>query len=354
MIRVETPFGLIAVGTKVLNTRGVMAPGGLTIVNVATAATGLCPLFVCSAPTGTVLTCGPSQSVVVTTTLTVQEPLAGIEPPVKIIFDEPLTAVTTPPQVLLALPLTIMSSGNWSTSGAVSMSTVLPELCSVRVRSDVEPILIVAGLKAFVRVGATTGIGVGVGDGDGLGVGGGVGLGVGIGVGVGVGGGVGGGLGVGVGVGLGVGVGVGDGAGVVTVKVATAGAVLLPLSVFKSPAPTELMKLPGLAAITCTLTVQDPLAGIAPPVSVTDELPASAITVPPQVLLAFGVGATTTPVGRLSTSGAFRLAIVSLALFNVRVSVEVPPAVIVAGVNALPTVGGMGVTGGATQAAKDT
>jgi len=112
MIRVETPFGLIAVGTKVLNTRGVMVPGGLTIVNVATAATGLWPLFVCSAPTGTVLTCGPSQSVVVTTTLTVQEPLAGIEPPVKVIFDEPLTAVTTPPQVLLALPLTIMSRGN--------------------------------------------------------------------------------------------------------------------------------------------------------------------------------------------------------------------------------------------------
>jgi hypothetical protein len=74
MIRVETPLGLIAVGTKVLNTLGVMAPGGLTIVKVATAATGLCPLFVCSAPTGTVLTCGPSQSVVVTTTVTVQEP----------------------------------------------------------------------------------------------------------------------------------------------------------------------------------------------------------------------------------------------------------------------------------------
>ena len=149
------------------------------------------------------------------------------------------------------------------------------------------------------------------------------------------------GLGVGLasGVGLGVGVGVGDGAGVVTVKVATAGAVLLPLSVFKSPAPKELMKLPALAAITCTLTVQEPLAGIAPPVSVTDELPASAITVPPQVLLAFGVGATSTPVGRLSTSGAFRLATVSLALFNVSVRVEIPPALIVAGLNALPTVG---------------
>ena len=96
----------------------------------------------------------------------------------------------------------------------------------------------------------------------------------------------------------------------------------------------ELIKLPGLAAITCTLTVQEPLAGIAPPVSVTDELPASAVTVPPQVLLAFGVGATSTPVGRLSTRGEFRLAIVSLPLFNVSVRVEIPPAVIVAGLNA--------------------
>jgi len=41
MIRVETPFGLIAVGTKVLKTLGVMVPGGLTMVTVATAATGL-------------------------------------------------------------------------------------------------------------------------------------------------------------------------------------------------------------------------------------------------------------------------------------------------------------------------
>jgi hypothetical protein len=142
--------------------------------------------------------------------------------------------------------------------------------------------------------------------------------------------------------------------GEVTVKVATAGAVLLPLSVFKSPAPTELMKLPGSAAVTCTLTVQEPFAGIAPPVRVTAELPASAITDPPQVLEAFGVEAIRTPVGRLSTRAAFKLAIASLELFNVRVSVEVPPALIVAGLNALPIVGGIGVTGGATHEAKDT
>lgn len=100
--------------------------------------------------------------------------------------------------------------------------------------------------------------------------------------------------------------------------------------------------------------MQEPFAGIAPPDSVTVELPASAITVPPQVLLAFGVGETRTPAGRLSTRGEFKLATVSFALSKVSVSVELPPAAIVAGLNALPTVGGIGVAGGATQAAKDT
>lgn len=74
MVRTDIPFGLIAVGTKVLNILGVIAPGGLTMVKVATAAAGLCPLSVCNAPTGIVFTCGPSQSVVVTFTLTVREP----------------------------------------------------------------------------------------------------------------------------------------------------------------------------------------------------------------------------------------------------------------------------------------
>ena len=102
----------MAAGMKVLNTLGVVAPGGFTTVKIATAGTAFCPLLVCNAPTGTVLTCGPSQSVVVTVTLTVQKPLDGIEPPVKVTFVSPLMAVTVPPQVLLAFPLTIMSSGN--------------------------------------------------------------------------------------------------------------------------------------------------------------------------------------------------------------------------------------------------
>src|SRR6476469_4167959 len=346
MLSTDVPPGLMAVGPNLLNTLGVTVPGGLTRVSVAVAGAALWPLLVCNAPAGMVCTCGPSQSVVVTGTVTVQDPLAGIEPPVNVIFVAPFTAVTTPPHVLVAVPFTTMSSGNWSTSGLVILSIVLTELCSVSVRLDVAPILIVAGVNALVSVGAMT-AGDGAGVGVGVAVGPGVGEGVGVGVGVVVGDGVGDGVGVGVAVGDGVGVGVGPGE--FTVNVATAGVALLPLSVFRSPAARELMKLPGPAAVTSTLTVQEPFAGIdAPLLSVMDELPGSAVTTPPHVSTSFGVDATTTPVGRLSTSAEVRPAAVSLALFKVRVSLEFPPALMVAGLKALPTAGGtVGAGGGA-------
>lgn len=237
---------------------------------------------------------------------------------------------------------------------------MLPELCRVTVRIDVAPILMVAGVNSLVTVGAIT-AGVGTGDGVGFGVGVGVGFGVGVGAGVGVGVAVGAGVGVGVGTGVGVGVAVGAGVGVgvgpgaFTVRVATAGAKLFPWSVFRSPAASELMKLPAPAAVTSTLTVQEPAAGIdAALLSVTDEAPGSAVTAPPHVLATLGVGATTTPVGRLSTSAAVKPAALALALFKVMVSLEFPPAVIVAGLNDLPTVGGMVGPGGGVQEANDT
>jgi hypothetical protein len=68
-----------------------------------------------------------------------------------------------------------------------------------------------------------------------------------------------------------------------TVRVAIAGAALLPLLVCKAPAGSALMKLPGIAAVTRTVTVQEPRAGIDPPVNVTVELP---VTAPPHVLAA--------------------------------------------------------------------
>jgi len=80
------------------------------------------------------------------------------------------------------------------------------------------------------------------------------------------------------------------------------------------------------------------LAGIDPPVSFT--LDGVVLTMPlTQVVLAFGVAATNTPLGNVSVSGAIMLAGALFALLKVIVIVEVPPAVMVAGVKDLPTVG---------------
>jgi hypothetical protein len=83
--------------------------------------------------------------------------------------------------------------------------------------------------------------------------------------------------------------------------------------------------------------VQEPLAGIAPPVNVTDEV--LVVTVPPQVVVP--VPETVTSSGKVSVKGELRLAAVALALLNVIVRVEVPPALITAGLKALPRVGGI-------------
>jgi hypothetical protein len=84
--------------------------------------------------------------------------------------------------------------------------------------------------------------------------------------------------------------------------------------------------------------VQDPLAGIEPPVNVTDEV--LVVTVPPHVLLA--APEMVTPLGSVSTKGAVKLATAASALLKVIVSVDVPPALIVAGLKALPSVGAVG------------
>ena len=82
------------------------------------------------------------------------------------------------------------------------------------------------------------------------------------------------------------------------------------------------------------------MAGITPPVKVTVEPPAVAMTVPPtQVVVALGVGAMTTPVGNVSLSCAVMVASVLFGLFKVMVRIETPPGGIVDGVKDLLTVG---------------
>jgi hypothetical protein len=95
-----------------------------------------------------------------------------------------------------------------------------------------------------------------------------------------------------------------------------------------------------MAAVTGTVTVQDPPAWIEPAVKVTDEVPV--VTAPPQVVLA--APAINMPEGKVSVSGAdaFRNAVVVPALLSVMVSVATPPALTVAGLKALPSVGAVG------------
>jgi hypothetical protein len=72
----------------------------------------------------------------------------------------------------------------------------------------------------------------------------------------------------------------------VTVRVPEAGLTLFPLLVFRTPAPSLLTYVPAVFTTrTRTLTVQEPLAGIVPPVNVKDLLPRVAVTVPPYVFV---------------------------------------------------------------------
>src|SRR5687768_6236406 len=91
---------------------------------------------------------------------------------------------------------------------------------------------------------------------------------------------------------------------------ATAGAALVPVVVTKAPAGKTLMYEPSTAAVTSTLTVQLPVAGIVRPAGkVTVEAPATATgaPTPPQVVLTLGVAAITTPLGKVSTRSAVRV-----------------------------------------------
>src|SRR5437660_272254 len=124
-----------------------------------------------------------------------------------------------------------------------------------------------------------------------------------------------------------------------TVKVAIAGAALLPLLVCNAPMSRVLTKLPPAGAVTSTVTVQEPLAGIEPPVKVIVALPGTAVTVPPAQVEP-ELPETTTPMGKVSTSGAVTVAIVVFGLLKVMVSVETPPAGMAAGPKDLLSVGG--------------
>ena len=125
-----------------------------------------------------------------------------------------------------------------------------------------------------------------------------------------------------------------------TVKYALAGAVLLPLLVCKALMARMLLYLPLRGAVTFTVSLQEPLAGIERPAGkVTVFTPVVTTPLPPQVVLTVGVDAITTPLGNVSVSGAVRLAAVLLEFFKIMVRVDTPPALIVFELKALLSVG---------------
>src|ERR1035441_2479049 len=107
---VETPLAEIVAGVN--NFVSVGATGAEVTVRVATAGAALLPLPVANAPDGTVLIYVPAVDAV-TITVTVQEPLAGMTPPVRVTAVLPMGAATVPPQVVPAVPLTVRPAGNW-------------------------------------------------------------------------------------------------------------------------------------------------------------------------------------------------------------------------------------------------
>ena len=133
-----------------------------------------------------------------------------------------------------------------------------------------------------------------------------------------------------------------------TVKTAIAEPALLPLLVINTPAGSELTYEPLPTAVTFTVKVQLLFAGTDRPTGkVTVEPPAIATgaPLPGQVVATPDVTAITMPLGRVSTSAAVNVATVALGLLKVMVSVETPPALMLAGPKVLPSMGAAGPSG---------
>jgi hypothetical protein len=87
---------------------------------------------------------------------------------------------------------------------------------------------------------------------------------------------------------------------------------------------TELFFTPAVVPVTLTETVQLALAANVPADKLTEPEPAAAVAVPPQLLVRFGVEATTNPAGRLSLKATPVRARLVLGFWMVNVSEVVP------------------------------
>ena len=123
----------------------------------------------------------------------------------------------------------------------------------------------------------------------------------------------------------------------VAASVACAGSGLVtPCADVKAPAPSVLMRLPLALATTLTWIRHDAFAAMLPLVRVTVPAPATAVSTPPQVLVAAGGVAMTMPTGSVSVRAvAVRASAFALVFRTLIVSCDTPPTRTVAGLNDL-------------------
>jgi hypothetical protein len=222
--------------------------------------------------------------VALTLTLSVQEPLAASEPPLKLTLVAAGFAVNVPPQpVLVAIGVASTSTPAGKLSlNEMPLSDSLPlGLLIVKVSVEVSPTLIGVGEKALLKFG-----------------------------------------------------------GVPTVSVAVPVLPVPPL--VEVTLPVVLTFAPAVVAVTLTVTVQVPLAAIVPPEKLTDVLPAAGAKVgaPQPEVEALGVAATCNPAGNVSVKATPVRELPVFELVMVKVSVLTPPTAIAFGENALAMLGG--------------
>lgn len=125
------------------------------------------------------------------------------------------------------------------------------------------------------------------------------------------------------------------------IKLPVAGVVLLPWFVTNAAVAIVLVRVPPIVAFTAVITgiviVQLLAAGMLPPVIETKVLLGVAISVPPQVLLAAGLGAILIPVPIVFKLSAKLVIIAGAAvrLFKVMIKVDPLPCGALAGLNTL-------------------
>src|SRR5689334_20391007 len=104
---------------------------------------------------------------------------------------------------------------------------------------------------------------------------------------------------------------------------------------------TLLFFTPAVVPFTLTETLQEPLCATVPPERLMEPAPATAVAVPPQVLLRVGGVATTSPAGRLSVKATPVSERLVFGLLMVKVSEVVPFSGIVAAPKAFVIVAGV-------------